>query len=116
MKLEFPKIVRDVPLSEYAPELTQVVKVWVNPPVKKMEAWSDGFRQYAESQGQEGEDAFLTILSELLSQGEELTRWSVDELKQIRAQTADTDPRFFWWFQDRIAREIYEHRAGVKKA
>lgn len=116
MKLDFPKIIRDVRLSEYAPELTQTVKVWVNPPVSKMEAWADWFKKYVDTQGQDGEEEFLTVLSELLSQGEPATHWTVEELKRVRTETAETDPRFFWWFQDQIAREIYEHRNGVKKA
>jgi hypothetical protein len=117
VELNFPKIIREVSLSEYVPELTQMIKVWVNPPVKVLDALSDGFRKYVEPQEEkEGHDEFLTVLADLLSQGEPATRWTVEELKKLRDESIDTDPRFFWWFQDRVARAIYEHRAGVKKA
>ena len=116
MELQFPKIIREVKLSEYAPELTQTIQVWVNPPVKVLDDLSNGFKKYIEPGQTEGREEFLTVLSSLLSQGEPGTHWSVDELKKLQEESVDTDPRFFWWFQDRIARAIFEHRAGVKKA
>lgn len=115
MKIEFPKIVKELDLSEYAPGLTQRVSVWVNPPVKMLDDLGAAFKLQMDSQGQDGQEAFLLILSAVLSQGAPETHWTVDELKKLQDDSADTDPRFFWWFQDRVAREIFEHRTGVKK-
>ena len=114
MKLNFPKIVRDVSLSEYAPEINSTIQVWVNPSGRLLAALADTFRAYVDSKGQEGQDAFLAVLSELLSQGAD--KWSVDELRELYEGTTDTDPAFWMWLQNRILKEISEHRHGVKKA
>ena len=116
MKIDFPKIVKEFSLSEYAAELTQRITVWVNPPVKLLDDLAAAFKLQMDTEGKEGQDALLLLLSALLSAGEPATHWTVDELKRLQEESAETDPRFFWWLQDRVAREIFEHRTGVKKA
>ena len=115
MKIEFPKILKQVPLSEYAPELKTVITVWCNPTEKILMSLGETFQAYADSEGKEGLDAFLVPLSELLSQGEESTRWSVDDLQQIINGSQDTDPLFFLWFQNKVLQTINEHRFQIKK-
>jgi hypothetical protein len=116
VELIFPKIVREVSLSEYAPELKQVLFVWVNPPVKLLEDIGAAFKRIVDSKGAEGADEYLVPLSAILSQGDESTRWTAGELKGLRDGSADTDPSFWMWLQNRIMREISEHRYGIKKA
>jgi archaellum biogenesis protein FlaJ (TadC family) len=115
VKIEFPRIVREVALSEYAPEIGTKIYVWVNPSVKLLADLGEAFKVYFESKGQEGLDAFLSLLSDILSQGETATHWTADELKQVMTSTADTDPSFWMWLQNRILQEIQDHRNGVKK-
>ena len=116
MRIDFPKILKEVPLSEYAPEVKTVVTVWVNPTQKLLESLAVTFQAYVDSEGKEGLNAFLAPLSELLSQGEEATHWTVDELNQMITGTIDTDPLFFLWFQNRVLQAVNEHRLQIKKA
>lgn len=116
MRLDFPRIVHNVPLSEYTPELKETVQVWVNPPVSTLSQLAALYKAYRETGGQDSFDQFLAILSDLLSQGREETHWTVDELKDMITRTADTDPLFWIWFQDRVVREINDHRTALKKA
>lgn len=115
MKIEFPKILKQVPLSEYAPELKTVVTVWVNPSIKLIGVLADAFTVYMDSEGKEGLDAFLAPLSEILSQGEEATYWTVDDLKAMVEGSQETDPLFFLWFQNRVLQAVNEHRLQIKK-
>lgn len=117
MKIEFPKIIREFPLSEYAPEVKGAIQVWVNPPVKTLDELAEAFKSYAGSNGQEQVDNFLSVISALLSQHPDAaTHWTVDELKALYDGTRDTDPSFWWWFHNRILQEIQEHRTRQKKA
>lgn len=115
MKFDFPKLTRELPLSEYAPEMSGVIQVWVNPPNKLLTDLAEAFKVYMDSKGQEGQDVFLSLLSEILSQGAEDTRWTPEELKELYNRSSDTDPAFWFWFQDQILQRIGEHRAGQKK-
>jgi len=69
MKIDFPKLVREIDLAEYAPEINAKVFVWVNPPAKFLEELGDSFNKYADSEGVDI-DEFLAKMSALLSQGE----------------------------------------------
>ena len=110
MKIEFPKIVRVVDLSEYAPELSgQYVHVWVNPPVKLLTQLSQQFND------EKKQDEFLACLSELLSQGPEGTAFTKDELFELIEGTAERDPAFWVWLQNGIVQAISEYRTGLKK-
>jgi hypothetical protein len=114
MKLEFPKIVHEVALSEFTPELTQTIFVWVNPPSKMLKDLDVALSDYIKSKGVE-EDALLASLSELLSQSIPATHWSVDELKEMIVETTDANPQFWGWFNNRIYREIADYRTSIKK-
>jgi len=116
MKIDFPKIVRSFPLSEYAPEIPGDVFVWVNPPVKTLDKIATALGVIIDSKMQDGVDDFLAVLSELLSQGEVASHWSLDDLKDLFEKSSDTDPSFWEWFQNRVLQTISEHRQGRKKA
>ncbi len=111
MKIDFPKIVCPIPLSDYALGLTQTLYAWVNPPRSLVEKFSE----ITKLTGDELDAELLKWHSELLSQGAEETRLSPDDLKSLVEQTKDTDPRFWDWLQERIVDEIVEHRSNVKK-
>jgi|WetSurMetagenome_2_1015567.scaffolds.fasta_scaffold1323785_2 hypothetical protein len=116
MKFEFPKIIREFPLSEYAPEVKGSIQVWVNPPVKTLDELAEAFNEYAKDNGQEKADVFLSVVSVLLSQADDVaSRWTVDELKELYDGTKETDPAFWWWFHNRILQAIQEHRLQLKK-
>jgi hypothetical protein len=115
MKLNFPKIVKEFSLSEYAPEVKGVISVWVNPSMQLLADLSSTFSTYIESRGAEKFDEFLNIVSQLLSQGKPDTRFSVDELRELYEQTKDADPAFWMWFNTRIMDKVSEHRLGIKK-
>jgi hypothetical protein len=105
--------VRDVLLSEYTPELKETIQVWVNPPVSTLSKLADYFREQADRP--DAFDDFLGVLSDLLSQGRDETHWTVDELKGLIDGTAETDPGFWFWFQERVAKEISDYRTVLKK-
>lgn len=112
MKINFPKIVRTVHLSEYAPELEGMeggsFQVWVNPPIKFLQSLEELFRD------EKKEDEYLAAIAELLSQGAD--KLTAAELKKMIEHTAETDPAFWMWMQNRIVQEITDHRLGLKKA
>lgn len=112
MKIDFPKIKRVFTCTEYAPEADISFTVWVNPSTKLLTELSDAFKAYMEK-GEEGRDAFLSLLSEILSQAED--KWTLDDLKELQEKTQDTDPMFWMWLQNRILKEISEHRFVLKK-
>lgn len=117
MKFEFPKIIRSFSLSEYAPEIKGEVQVWVNPPAKTLDDLAAAFQKYAESNGRENSDDFLSVVSCLLSQAADAaSHWTVDELKQLYDGTKETDPAFWMWFHNRIIETVQEHRLHLKKA
>jgi hypothetical protein len=112
MKITFPKITKDFSCTEYAPEAEITFTVWVNPPTKLLSDLSDAYTAYAEK-GEEGREMFMPLLAEILSQGD--NTWTPDELKELQDGVADTDPMFWHWLQDRILKEIREHRIVLKK-
>lgn len=113
MKVIFPRIVREFLLSEYAPEVSGRVQVWVNPPKIKMVELFGTFKTYLGERTEQNFLAYLEVVSELLSQGEE--KYSVDELKELHDNTQETDPAFWMWMQERVLKEILEHQSGQKK-
>lgn len=132
MKIKFPKLIRSFSLSEYAPEMQEQIFVWVNPSGTFLLALMDKLREYIEQgksetpkkqgkknkppkNGNEKLRLYLEGLSELLSQGAPETHWSASELELMITETAETDPQFWVWFNDRILTEIKEHRNTQKK-
>ena len=112
MKIDFPKILRPFSCTEYAPEAEITFTVWVNPPTILLSDLSSAFKLYMEK-GEEGQVVFLALLSEILSQGADA--WPADDLKELLEKTQDTDPMFWMWLQNRILKEIGEHRFALKK-
>ena len=116
MKIDFPKIVKVVDLGEYAEALRgQQVFVWVNPPTQTLTELGNLFEKMRDSEGVDGQDEYLKIMSELLSQGEKDTHFSAKELRELVDKTVDTDPAFWIWLQNRILEAITDHRSGRKK-
>lgn len=122
MKLNFPKIIREFDLGEYAEEWKgQKIFVWVNPPSADLVALGDNFKKSNESKDEKekesAEKAYFDTFSTLLSQGSDVeTHCDVELLKELRQATKDTDPAFWNWFQTRVITEVNTHRLGQKKA
>jgi len=117
MKINFPKIVRPLPLSEYAVEITPVLQVWVNPP----RDFLDRFGKFAEAAKDpkrldEFRGQLYAWVSELLSQGEMDSRITAEELWQMVDETMSTDPQFWGWLQNKIIAMIKEYRTTRKNA
>jgi hypothetical protein len=112
MKIDFPKINKSFSCTEYAPEVDVTFTVWVNPETKMLGELSGAYREYIEK-GEEARDAFLTLLSGILSQTD--NNWTVDDLRELQDKTTETDPMFWLWLQDRILKEISAHRFALKK-
>jgi len=115
MKINFPKIVRPIDLSEYAPEIKGSVFVWVNPSRQTLAELSEKFNALVESEGKEGLEPFLEMMAELLSQGEKDTHFSATELNELIEGTKETDPAFWPWLQGKVLELINEYRLGLKK-
>jgi len=116
MKINFPKIVRKVDLGDYAEEMQgQIINVWVNPPTSDLVTLGDNYKKWIDDDDKEAEKDYLEKMSELLSQGEKASHFSVDELKTVRDATAETDPAFWLWLQNSILTEVNNHRYGLKK-
>jgi hypothetical protein len=60
-------------------------------------------------------DDLVRIFAELWSQGAEDTRWSEEEVRQLVAETVDTDPRLWPWLRNQTIMAIRAHRENVKK-
>lgn len=116
MKFQFPKIVNSFSLSEYTESLNVNVCVWVNPTGKILSDLGETFKAFVDGDGAVGLDAFLKVMSVILSQGEDAsTHWTAEELDEMINETIDTDPQFFMWFNNRVLKEIGDHRNGQKK-
>jgi hypothetical protein len=114
MKITIPKIIREVPLADYAPEMNgAVVKVWVNPT-------RDFLQQISAAITQEDEQAAAHVISQpvsewyaqLLSQAPDAeSHWTADELQAV----ADTDPALWAWLISRCWSRINDHIAVLEK-
>jgi len=104
MKIDIPHVVRDLSLSEYAPEMNgAVLKVWVNPTRDCMARFDPAL----------SDDAKLSAwYSELLSQSADTeTHLSADELLQVY----EADPALWSFIAARAWQLIGEHRAALEK-
>ena len=115
MRINFPKLVRAIDLTEYAPEISAKVSVWVNPPTKFLEELGTIFNKYVDSEGKDI-DEFLAQMSTLYSQGEKDTHLTPAELKELVEGTRETDPAFWSWLQNRTLETISDHRNALKKS
>jgi hypothetical protein len=133
MQINIPKIVKKIELKGYAPEFGEAcLEVWVNPPVKLVEKLRLAKakvlnldipkRELTPEEKAELEKAIheswneqAEVYAELLSQGNEETRLTVEEVKGLAEGTVDTDPMFWSWLQVEIVDAINEHRFSAKK-
>ena len=117
MKVNIPKVVRPLPLSDYAPEFgEQVIEMWVNPPRAKRLEFADITRRYKETLDQitatEDDDELQELVSamealagelhewyaEMWSQGKD--KWTAEEVKEFAAAALDTDPGLWDFVQE----------------
>ncbi len=116
MNLIFPKAVERLPLADYMPEMApQELQVWINPPMATRLAYFDALRTAATAPTEESVAEVYRMTAELLSQGPDDTRWTVEEIQSLVEQCAETDPRFWAWLIGRIVEMIEEHRGNIKK-
>lgn len=133
MAFKIPKIIRDMPLSDYAPEMGDLkLQVWVNPPREMIRQFglivsteaSSGLFVGAGKAGAEKagagtvpvaainvDDQVSSWYSILLSQGVEECRMSEDDLKQL----FDDDPALWLFISARVWGMIDEHRSALEK-
>jgi len=137
MKIDIPKIIEGLRLGDYAPEFGEAVLcVWVNPPRRLREAYTqaveesvDALRQAQELSREALEDEILASLqqrvraseqkqrewfAEIWSQGPEGTGWTLEEIDELAA--SDSDPALLPWLIGRTVAMIGEHRSASKKA
>lgn len=129
MKFEIPRITRALNLAEYAPEWQSLaIHVWVNPPMKLLQEYDQALATARQAikdglvEGYSAEEAILKVASdlkrifaELWSQGPEDTHWTPEEVEQLVAETAETDPGLWLWLRNRSIELIKAHRQQIKK-
>lgn len=143
MKIDFKRIVRPLDLSGYAPEYVNegapvVLQVWVNPPRWMTEAriersqvgqalqeelkmllagqeQAERIRAILEELVAIGQES-ITWLSEVLSQGPEETRMSVDEVKALFEEGQEHDPGLYRWIMREAWQMGVDYRGQKKKA
>lgn len=98
MKINIPKVIVAVEMSEYAPELAgQCLHVWVNPPLDVLGAHLALAAQLQQApvsaETANLQDPLLTWYVNVWSQGPEPTRWTLDEAQEIQRD----DPAFLSW-------------------
>ena len=134
MNIVIPKIVKKLELKEYSKEFGDTFfEVWVNPPKSVLNDLRSALHRIDEivlsnepvtpEQAVANQKLVDSILeeqvkcySEILSQGDESTRMSAEELKTLTEQTFETDPGFWTWIKTRVNQMIVDHRVGIKKA
>ena len=137
MKLTFPKIVRPVALTEFAPELVHddgspaVVQVWINPPAARMTHYLDLSREGAAAMAllrkAEGDKAaavaeinrvggeLSALFAELWSQhADPTTHWTVEEVSALAR--SDANPALYDWLTRRTLALIDEYRSALRKS
>lgn len=135
MKLAFPKIVRPVALTEFAPEMVHddgspaVVQVWINPPAVRMTLYLElsrrGQAALAALKGDGDKTAVVeelnaiggnlsALFSELWSQhADPATHWSVADVNEVA--NSDANPALYGWLTRRTLALIGEYRSGLRK-
>jgi len=98
MKINIPKVIVGVDMSEYAPELAgQCLHVWVNPPLDVLGAHLTLAAQFQQTpvsvETGNLHDPLLAWYVDLWSQGPEPTHWTMEEAQEIQQQ----DPAFLSW-------------------
>lgn len=137
MKINIPKIIRELNLSEYAPEYGDAcIKIWVNPPrgkmakfetiraelleaydhaIKSTEASPDQMQEIGE-QIEAANNKLYEWLAENWSQSEDPEdHWTVDEIIEMQKSSNDNDPELWRFIMRRSFELILEYREGRKK-
>ena len=112
MRIQIPKILHPINLSEYAVEFGDAqIQVWVNPPIRLL-AELDALM---EAVGAGEFSRLFQWLSEIWSQGPEESHWTVEEIRQLFEESQESDPALFIWLYQRTLESITEHREVRKK-
>ena len=110
MKLEIPKVVKPIELSELAPEFGEArIWVWVNLTVKLLEEYNAMLRKEL------SDEQIKAWFAEVWSQGEEGTRWTVEEVAELIKNSLENDPVLWGWLTKRTGELIREHQAKKKR-
>lgn len=113
MKIEVPKILKPMQLSEYAEAFGErAVMVWVNPPVGEILEFIEISKQ--KDNDEEQARRALEIIAGWWSQGDET--WDVEDLISLAKETAPTDPLLWPWMRNRTVAMIFDHRRMEKKS
>ena len=136
MQINIQKIVRALPLADYASEYKDAaLQVWVNPPKALKDEMQASIaltesllRELRETPAENSEKRQALAeqieglgaqirgwLSELWSQGAELTRMSLDDVNALVADCSERDPALYRWLVRQTWSMILEHQAGIKK-
>ncbi len=109
MKIEIPKVLKAIELKEYAAEFGEaVIWVWVNPTIKLIE-------ELAELKVKPEKGRITAWFAEIWSQGEEGTRFTVEEVAKLAEDCMEKDPTLWAWLSMQTSRLINEHRVLKKK-
>lgn len=143
MKIEIPKVVRPLDLSEYAPEYDgAVIQVWVNPPRAKREEFqqtrmellriSDEIQELAKDAQDHNAPEYLAKIkaageritalnqgvyawhAEMWSQGDG-DGWTAEQVAEFADHALDNDPQLWQFALVRTAEMIWEYRSGRQK-
>jgi hypothetical protein len=96
MKINIPKVIVPVDMSEYAPELAgQCLHVWVNPPLDVLGAHLALAAEVrnAPVSAETMQDPLLEWYVGVWSHGPEPTHWTIAEVKEVERD----DPAFLSW-------------------
>jgi hypothetical protein len=125
MRFDIPAIVRPLSLADYAPEMEVTLQVWVNPPRSTIQKYFQSAMDIGEAIRAGGPDAVAKIeaaglvviewAAEIWSQGEDDTRWSVEDVTALQNGCMETDPALWGWLINRTVEMIADHRAASKK-
>lgn len=136
MKLNLPKIIRPIPLTDYAPELVHddgsaaVVQAWVNPPTARMTRHgelsaqataalarlraADVDKAGAVEELQRIGEEFAALFAELWSQhADPATHWTPEEVTALA--NSEANPALYRWLTARTIANIREYRSGLQK-
>ena len=131
MKINIPRVVRPVRLSDYAPEFgEQTIEMWVNPPREKRLAFASITAEYKVIQDQlnaaeEGDDTTAQVerivelagelhawYAEMWSQGED--EWTAEDVGELVKVALDTDPGLWDFVQESSLDAMQAYRRQKK--
>jgi hypothetical protein len=125
MKFDIPMIVRPLSLAEYAPEMEAVIMVWVNPPRATIQKYfhavteiGNEIRGVTPASVERIEASGKIILewaAEIWSQGEDDTRWEIEDVTSLQNGCMETDPALWGWLINQTVTMISDHRTASKK-